>query len=73
VWDFVTYTLLEASDADAAVQNGKLAFRLNGKRLQGGFSLVRMKGKDPKHWLMIKKKDAFVQVPYRMVPVLNPK
>jgi len=64
VWDFGTYTLMEDRDPLHALENGKLVISLKGKRLKGGFSLVRMKGKDPKNWLMIKKSDSHTKVPY---------
>lgn len=36
---------------------GKLKFRLDGQRLRGGFTLVRMKGEGGKNWLLIKERD----------------
>jgi len=37
-------------------QTGKLEVRLQGQRLRGGFTLVRMKDR-PRHWLPIKQRD----------------
>lgn len=51
---------LAESDADAALENGKLNFRLNGRRLKGRFTLVRMKPRPKERqpqWLFIKRHD----------------
>jgi len=49
------------AEAAAMIAKGDLKFRLNGKRLQGDFALVKMKGRRPgskgNEWLMIKKHD----------------
>jgi len=56
---------LPATEADAKtmLQKGDLKFRLHGKRLNGDFALVRMKGRRPgskgNEWLMIKKHDEY--------------
>src|SRR5262249_54226842 len=75
VWDVGTWQplspeakdgkYLPGSDADATamIQKGDLKFRLHGKRLNGDFALVRMKGRwagsKGNEWLMIKKHDEF--------------
>ena len=55
------YPLGTEADAVAMLAKGDLKFRLNGKRLQGDFALVKMKGRRPgskgNEWLMIKKHD----------------
>jgi len=61
VWDAGTYTLLEGDDPVIAVERGKIAFELRGKILKGGFTLLKMKGRDNKNWLLIKKKDEYRQ------------
>ena len=49
------------AEAAAMLAKGDLKFRLNGKRLQGDFALVKMRGRRPgskgNEWLMIKKHD----------------
>lgn len=41
---------------------GSIKFKLNGKRLKGGWALVRMKEEsNSKNWLLIKEKDEFVR------------
>jgi len=76
VWDVGTWAPLSPvpvngkyppgteADAAAMIAKGDLKFRLNGKRLQGDFALVKMKGRRPgskgNEWLMIKKHDDHV-------------
>ena len=76
VWDVGTWEPLSptpvdgkyvpGTEAEAAVMlaKGDLKFRLNGKRLQGDFALIKMKGRRPgskgNEWLMIKKHDDHV-------------
>ncbi len=52
------------AEAAAMLAKGDLKFRLNGKRLQGDFALVKMRGRRPgskgNEWLMIKKHDDHV-------------
>ncbi|HEY8377818.1 MAG TPA: DNA polymerase ligase N-terminal domain-containing protein, partial [Nannocystis sp.] len=48
-------------DPRAGYRAGKLSFRLDGTKLRGGFTLVRMHGKqepDKDNWLLIKDDDA---------------
>jgi bifunctional non-homologous end joining protein LigD len=51
-------------EAAAMLAKGDLKFRLKGKRLNGDFALVHIKGRRPgskgNEWLLIKKKDAHV-------------
>ena len=51
-------------EAAAMLAKGDLKFRLKGKRLNGDFALVHIKGRRPgskgNEWLLIKKKDASV-------------
>jgi bifunctional non-homologous end joining protein LigD len=49
---------LTEREALLALTNGELKFFIKGKKLEGGFVLVRMK-KDEKNWLLIKHKDEF--------------
>lgn len=58
VWDRGTW---ESEDVDisAALLRGKISFQLQGEKLRGGWTLVRMRGRESENWLLIKKKDAF--------------
>jgi bifunctional non-homologous end joining protein LigD len=75
VWDMGTWEPLSpvavegkyhpGSDAEASAMltKGDLKFRLHGKKLNGDFALVKMKGRRPgskgNEWLMIKKHDQY--------------
>ena len=52
-------------DPHQGLRKGALKFRLDGKKLQGKWTLVRIKGKDPreegKTWLLIKERDELVR------------
>lgn len=50
----------EDADPEAALAEGKLKFHLEGERLRGGWTLVRMrprKGEKAPQWLLIKERD----------------
>lgn len=42
-----------------AHNSGKIVMELHGSILEGGFTLVQMKGRGNKNWLLIKKKDKY--------------
>jgi len=52
VWDEGTYI---AENIDEGLDEGHLYFILHGKKLNGGFTLIKMKKSG--QWLLIKKKD----------------
>jgi bifunctional non-homologous end joining protein LigD len=62
LWDAGICEVVERNPA-AALRQGKLIFRLNGQKLRGQWTLVRMRsrdeenGKDGKAWLLIKTED----------------
>jgi bifunctional non-homologous end joining protein LigD len=59
VWDTGTWHPL--GDAARGLREGKLKFRLDGTKLKGGFTLVRMRSRDGERqpaWLLIKENDA---------------
>jgi bifunctional non-homologous end joining protein LigD len=56
VWDRGTWT--PEGDPREGLNNGKLSFLLDGERLKGAFTLVRMKDEGKrKNWLLIKRTD----------------
>ena len=62
IWDTGTWEFIEPGDDPVkAVQQGKLTFRLFGKKMFGEWALVRIKGRSPKgnEWLLIKHRDAY--------------
>ena len=59
LWDAGTWE--PDGDPDAGLRQGKLSFQLYGKRLTGGWALVRLrsdKGRGKQNWLLIKERDA---------------
>jgi bifunctional non-homologous end joining protein LigD len=67
VWDSGPFTLREGS-----VASGSLKVTLLGRKLRGGWALVRMKPRDGKdEWLLIKERDEFVD-PDRDVTAEDP-
>lgn len=81
IWDEGTYTperergkgvreeITERTEAEAAMRQGlakgHLTFRLSGKKLQGSFALIRIRGFGGKaSWLLIKQHDAYAQRGY---------
>jgi bifunctional non-homologous end joining protein LigD len=62
IWDEGEFELLEGGEK-------KISFLLNGRILQGGFTLSKLKprGKGPaKDWLMIKKNDQYANRQWRL-------
>jgi bifunctional non-homologous end joining protein LigD len=71
VWDFGNYLALDAKTVAESEKNiksglrqGMIKFVLNGKKLKGGFALIKIKnrfgGKD-NSWLLIKEKDGYMK------------
>ncbi|MBC7609009.1 MAG: DNA ligase D [Polaromonas sp.] len=61
VWDSGTWTPTE--DPAKGFAEGRLKFELHGHKLQGRWTLIRMKGKSEKQvpWLLIKERDKYVR------------
>ena len=67
VWDGGSYEMLEGQPS-AAWQAGKLVFRLQGKKLKGVWTLVRMRpteASNQKAWLLIKTEDSVREISAR--------
>lgn len=75
VWDAGEFTPLETDDPGAALKAGRFSFELRGKKLNGIFSLIRMKNLPKgtgKEWLLIKKKDTHAQSDFLLKTELTP-
>ncbi|MDQ2641886.1 MAG: DNA ligase D [Pseudomonadota bacterium] len=62
VWDRGQWQ--PVGDAAKGFREGKIKFTLEGEKLRGGFTLVRMRGRDDERqpsWLLIKEKDEFAR------------
>ncbi len=65
VWDHGTYVELE--DFELGFQKGKLLFQLEGHKLKGRWTLIKLKGRENtgKEWLLIKERDDYAsEAPY---------
>ncbi len=62
IWDTGTWEFIEPGDDPVkAVEQGKLTFRLYGKKMFGEWALVKIRGRSPKgnEWLLIKHRDQY--------------
>jgi bifunctional non-homologous end joining protein LigD len=62
IWDNGTWEFIEPGDDPVkAVKQGKLTFRLYGKKMFGEWALVKIHGRSPKgnEWLLLKHRDEF--------------
>jgi bifunctional non-homologous end joining protein LigD len=62
IWDTGTWEFIEPGDDPVkAVNQGKLAFRLYGKKMFGEWALVKIRGRSPKgnEWLLLKHRDKY--------------
>ncbi|KPK70245.1 DNA ligase [candidate division TA06 bacterium SM1_40] len=63
VWDAGTYRNLRAekegdgASMEQAIEQGMVEIWLDGKKLRGGYALVRTGGGDDRRWLLVKMKD----------------
>ena len=55
LWDRGTWT--PVTDPRLGLKKGELKFQLHGEKLAGKWALVKIKGDDPKAWLLVKDKD----------------
>jgi bifunctional non-homologous end joining protein LigD len=55
LWDRGHWT--PVVDPELSLKKGELKFELHGEKLAGKWALVKIKGDDPKAWLLVKDKD----------------
>ena len=75
VWDAGAFVPLDTDDPESSLKNGKLSFKLQGKKLKGAFALALMKHlprATGKEWLLMKKKDAHAKDGYEIKSSLTP-
>ncbi|MEJ5377653.1 MAG: DNA polymerase ligase N-terminal domain-containing protein [bacterium] len=66
IWDRGSYQLEQMAE-------GKISVILEGEKLKGGFTLMKMKGRGgDNQWLLVKRKDGRELPGWELVPVLNP-
>src|SRR3990167_481356 len=64
IWDYGTYKNIREKDGkiipmEQCLNDGKIEIFIKGKKIEGAFALIRMRGKDSKNWLLIKENDEF--------------
>jgi bifunctional non-homologous end joining protein LigD len=62
IWDNGTWQFIEPGDDPVkALKQGKLTFRLFGKKMFGEWALVKIRGRSPKgnEWLLLKHRDQY--------------
>jgi bifunctional non-homologous end joining protein LigD len=70
IWDNGEY-LAKTSPLEQ-LEKGRLNFTFYGKKLRGGFVLLRMKDRKGQ-WLVIKERDEFADLDWKLETVLQPK
>lgn len=65
VWDIGTYKIIGSEDGEIfsmerTIEGGHVDLQLEGKKLKGGFVLIRTGKGERKFWLLLKKKDSEV-------------
>lgn len=71
VWDRGRF-VPSSESPERDLRKGKLTFELQGKKLRGTFTLIRLKRGDGKDWLLIKNKDAFATSGWQIKSELTP-
>jgi bifunctional non-homologous end joining protein LigD len=66
IWDRGTYKNLLSEKANPqtvaeGIDSGRVEVCLHGKRLEGNFALIKMRGRGKDNWLLIKMKDEFAR------------
>jgi bifunctional non-homologous end joining protein LigD len=72
IWDSGTYEVVGPVSARSQLAGGKLSFTLFGRKLRGGFALVRLARGGAKDWLLVKKRDEHADASWRLESELNP-
>jgi bifunctional non-homologous end joining protein LigD len=62
---------LEGIEPVEEIEKGKIVILLFGKILKGGFSLVKMKRRGERNWLLIKEKDRYSRVDWTLQMALT--
>lgn len=64
IWDTGTFENIKEKDGkqislSQSYKNGQIEVNLQGKKLQGGYALIRTHGDEAKKWLLIKMRDQY--------------
>jgi bifunctional non-homologous end joining protein LigD len=73
IWDEGTYEVPEGTDPGRALSSGRLGFELRGKKLKGGFALMRLaRSRKGNEWLLVKKADEHARPGWTLETELTP-
>ncbi len=61
VWDKGTYNITSKKAFSESLSNGELSFKLIGKKIEGEYSLIKLKKVEKNSWLMICRKGGSVK------------
>ena len=65
IWDCGSYELLEERDPQKSIEEGGMRFHLHGKKLKGGFALIKTEyQKNRNAWLLIEENDTLARKGY---------
>lgn len=70
IWDSGEFET--EANASAHLAKGKLVFTMFGSKLRGGFTLLKMQSR-PKQWLIIKTRDEYADIKWKLKTVLETK
>jgi bifunctional non-homologous end joining protein LigD len=73
IWDSGTYEVVGSGSPRAQLATGKLSVTLSGRKLRGGFTLVRFARGDRRHWLLVKRRDEHADTAWRLESKLAPR
>jgi bifunctional non-homologous end joining protein LigD len=73
IWDSGRHQVVGSAAPRAQLAAGKLAFVLFGRKLRGGFTLVRFARGDGRQWLLIKRRDEHADASWRLESALSPR
>jgi bifunctional non-homologous end joining protein LigD len=73
IWDSGTYEVAGPASPRSQLVAGKLSFVLFGRKLHGGFTLVRLARGGVRHWLLIKKRDEHADASWLLESALTPR
>ena len=67
IWDCGSYEPLKEKDPQKSIEEGAMSFLLHGKKLKGGFALIKTEyRKNRNAWLLIKENDIFARKGYEI-------
>ena len=73
IWDSGTYEVVGSASPRSQLAAGKLSFMLFGRKLRGGFTLVRLARGGGRQWLLVRRRDEHADTSWRLESELTPR